>query len=697
MAQPLQFQQTFIPTDFGSMGQLTGLYSRDLAIRDQKYDQAVAMENEFISRLYDQETYNPEALNSEVGKFISKIDEAVQKRGGDYGAAAKDIARIGARELSNPFYKLNQKQVEQGKMLEKLLATRPDLKVLRDPRTTPLTPNTSIEDLNLEVADPANIQNSIKDIFGSLASRVRQSPLRRTPNTPAGFLETSVTRGLTSEEIDSMLSDPTTMEAIIARNPQVAKYMEDPSVQSWFVNQVKQGFKGFEGGTTIDYQRDPTFSMEGSTRRSGASDFVVLRDIINRDIQSGELPFTTTKDLFRPISNTFDKIKAEYLKSEIKNRLVDPNINSSADKDSKLIVELETSTGKDGLEVVNEIANYSGSLPSAGEIFSTFITDSKKVGAFLGALLKLQPAAQQSVLSLSTDPIKRAFKNTKENLETLKTVHHSPFTKYIDEKKRTYSKYGIDKLESNVRDEFLADVNRVNKKASVLGDDVISENYGKYPIQFKDFNSTTGYKSIDEDMIENRKDLETSVRSQIPFDEFTILQSSADDIVKDLEKFKKKKSDLYNKYQTTYRIAGSYVDKNYGPIYSIETENEDGGLDYHIATAYSPEVNRTILTKYGSDNVPVIENGSFVRDEATQGPLMSSLRDMYELYIGVERLKAKYNNDINNVPGYKSFPGGTVTDFINHITNLNIPEQDKQDAVLTLREVLRVPENIKIK
>src|SRR5690554_6763805 len=110
MAQPLQYQSQFVPTDFGTVGNILGMFRQDMAQRDQMFDQSAAMEQKFLTDLYGLETYDPEVIGSRVDSLAQKMQEAVDRRGGDYGAAAKDIARLGTREMSNPIYKLNQRK-----------------------------------------------------------------------------------------------------------------------------------------------------------------------------------------------------------------------------------------------------------------------------------------------------------------------------------------------------------------------------------------------------------------------------------------------------------------------------------------------------------------------------------------------------------------------------------------------------------
>ena len=256
MAQPVQYIPQFVPTNFNALQDVLGMYRGDLAQRDEMFDRSSAMSNQMISELYNQETLDPDVLGSEVGRFSSKLDELVSKYSGDYGAAAKDIARLGVREMANPIYKLNKQKVEQAKMLQQMLDRNPNLLALRDPRKVKLSRDLSIDDLGYEVADPASIQEAIKDIYGSYGTRIRQSGLSQER---PGILKSTITKGLTDEEISQMQQDENVRNTILARNPQLQKYLDNPEVSSWFNTQLSQGLSGLKGGTQLDFMNDPNF------------------------------------------------------------------------------------------------------------------------------------------------------------------------------------------------------------------------------------------------------------------------------------------------------------------------------------------------------------------------------------------------------------------------------------------------------
>lgn len=272
MAQPLQYQSQFIPTDFNTIGNMLGMYRQDMQQRNQEFEQAGAMQDKAISEIYGMKTLDPELFKNAGDSLTKAIDEAVSKRGGDYGAAASDISRLISREAKNPIYGLNQRKLEQVAQLEHMLARNPNLLALEDPRKISLSKQgLTPEDIKYSVADPADIQKSINDIFGDRAKQIREGGLQKS-KTP-GYLEAITTKGLTTQEMQELLQDPSTREALLARMPQLQGHIDDPNVASWFNNQMQQGMQGLVGGSQRQFVRDLNYEgrvvgQEGSYNSS---------------------------------------------------------------------------------------------------------------------------------------------------------------------------------------------------------------------------------------------------------------------------------------------------------------------------------------------------------------------------------------------------------------------------------------------
>ena len=84
-----------------------------VAGRQQRFDaanQGVAQE---LARMGDIETYDRGELEGRVGTFKGKVNKLVQdKYGGDYSAAANELAIMVGQERGDPFYAFNKQKVE---------------------------------------------------------------------------------------------------------------------------------------------------------------------------------------------------------------------------------------------------------------------------------------------------------------------------------------------------------------------------------------------------------------------------------------------------------------------------------------------------------------------------------------------------------------------------------------------------------
>ena len=108
MPVPLQYQSQFIPTNYGAVENVLGMYKQDMGQREQQFDQGVAAEQMALADLAQMETTDQAKKQELIDSLRGRIEDVVNKRGGDYGAAAKDITRLIATEKSNPWYQFDK-------------------------------------------------------------------------------------------------------------------------------------------------------------------------------------------------------------------------------------------------------------------------------------------------------------------------------------------------------------------------------------------------------------------------------------------------------------------------------------------------------------------------------------------------------------------------------------------------------------
>lgn len=115
-----QYQSQFVPTDFQTSGNILSMLRGDMKERDQEYDAGELMQSGAIAELGALESNDLEGKAERLSAIQKAMDDALARRGGDYGAAAKDFQRIVAQERGNPWYQINRRLTETDKERRKL-------------------------------------------------------------------------------------------------------------------------------------------------------------------------------------------------------------------------------------------------------------------------------------------------------------------------------------------------------------------------------------------------------------------------------------------------------------------------------------------------------------------------------------------------------------------------------------------------
>lgn len=208
----MKYTPQFVERQYIPMNDL-GLIQKGLETKQKQWDTSKAYENQMLEQLYGISTTTGFSKGREqlIGNVQKQIEEAVSKRGGDYGAAVQDIAGIIARTGKDPFFNLNRIQMENVKGLERQLAQNPNLKILKDPRSMEYNPNLTEQDLNYQVLDPNDIATVINNTYGHLRSK--EGPLQAVNHPVFGTIARSQ-KGLSDAEIAAMRTPETVNKAL---------------------------------------------------------------------------------------------------------------------------------------------------------------------------------------------------------------------------------------------------------------------------------------------------------------------------------------------------------------------------------------------------------------------------------------------------------------------------------------------------
>ena len=703
MAVPLQYQSQFIPTDFGAVSNVLGMYRQDMNQREQQFDQAQAGANTALANIYGIETLDPELFQQAGDTLSQKIDEVVSKRGGDYGAAAQDISRLIAQETKNPIYGLNKRKLEQTKLLEHALARNPNLRVLKNPRTMGLSSNMTMEDITYEVADPANVQKVLEDVWGNLKNRVTQGTPRQSKAIPWAY-EYLTTKGLTSDQIEEMLQDPATFETVIARMPQLEKYKDDPATMQWLQSQVSEGLRAFEGSQVTNYMNIPASLLQGNQQGGGQESGLAY---MQRGLAPTLSSFESPKDVHKNYEvGTPQHVQAQQIKQKAINELTSED-NPNRERNIQLINKF--GGNEEAIDKIYNLSDYGTVLPSlkqAAEPNVEFLSNVLNV-VVPAAKLAMKQSTQlnfayntiKKALGFPTYKREEAINNLHQDLNKAKKdlsegpipgiqtlaspvvggILSTALKDYNTKKKEAYKDAGIDKLNREERSRFFDDIYRVTADIENTEQNIIHQDHGDIPTEFisPDLSTKVGQ--------ETRKYWDNLVDSrQIKFDNFNIFATSGDDAIKNLERLKKKGTKEYANAQETFSIKGAIPMEGFGVIYEIETQNEDKVIETHFATSDNDNINKAILKG------PSIE-GTY--------PVASVLLPQYELQKVVEKIKGKYGNNLKNLPKYKEFEGETLGEYLDFISvHPNLTVAEKKNLLVEVELLINNAEDsVKIK
>ena len=554
MAVPLQYQSQFIPTNFGQINNVLGMYRQDMNRREQQFDQAAQMENQALANIYGMETLDPDLLTSAADDLSKRIESVVEKRGGDYGAASKDIAKLISKEARNPIYGLNRRKLEQTKLLEEALARNPNLMVLQDPRSTSLQDIKSPDQIGYQVLDPEEVRKrALQDL-----SFLDRRKLAGISTTPTGYDVATYTRGPSDKEISELMNDPQMVNQLKSYFPQL-QGMNSQEMDQFLGNTI--------GTAARTYQRSPEErvlgfnpSLREKLKLMGESNpyaAVVPTSGVGMEGIKNVHPIEKPKD--------FWKMPDDNSVLGILHKDITQDIISSKDflKNNKEMLK-EFGSIQEAKKIVD---NYQ----AAGSVVNTpiikqRIEEEKEKGVLPGHRLYQQRAGQiynELESQGKIDP--NAARRTKEEFERASQL--------------------------------------INNFESKLSDRLHTENSDMMK-QFKHYNIFAGPDKLQRSTEQKMKRFQDFTSNQLELTNLKFETSSNEDIdfTDQLALIDDGDEDYKKAQEGNYKITGVAVDPILGVKLKVETENAEGGTTTHIAAPSSPDIEQLIIMAYTGGN-----------------------------------------------------------------------------------------------
>ena len=262
---PQFVERQYVPTNN------LGIIDQVLAQRQKEYDTATTLKDAAVSELYGLQTtqgFEPER-NRIVQELQNQIEAAAQKRGGDYGAAAKDIASIVASVQKNPFFQRNRQVMEQARYLEQMKARNPALRIIKDPRKLGYDQNMTEEDLQYQVLDPADILKATDAIFADRKGRIGE--LQAISHPVFGTIARQQ-KGMSDAEIQA-LSNEQTVDQVLAQAGYSNLKQTNPDIYNEMAGAIFNQLKGYNQGY-VDTPWQPRGGGSDSDRSGGIMDLL---------------------------------------------------------------------------------------------------------------------------------------------------------------------------------------------------------------------------------------------------------------------------------------------------------------------------------------------------------------------------------------------------------------------------------------
>lgn len=160
-------------------------YVQSMGVRQNAFNTAVAGTAETLKNILGTETYDPDDLMNMYQTFEGTLNDIVTKYGGDYSAAAPELAIAAARESGNPFFKFNKQKVDAMKIFqEDLRRIGPGMLVSgNDPREIKYADWQQGADLSYIPIDSKEVTQASEQVFKNFANALQSdSGFRETAN-----------------------------------------------------------------------------------------------------------------------------------------------------------------------------------------------------------------------------------------------------------------------------------------------------------------------------------------------------------------------------------------------------------------------------------------------------------------------------------------------------------------------------------
>lgn len=285
----IEYRPQFIQSDIGAMqnkfNQLQQAY-------DQSYAGTLATEDQFNQLQVDPRDI---ALKNEiVGGFKNRVQEIVDRYGGDWGAASKALAKEVINTKSNQFFPLASRRYQLAEEQRKLASQPGSIIIknindinLRDKEGNWINP----DQLDYQVTTRDYLEDQLKKLYAGRASKINELGYRAGPT---GYKEKLTSEGLLEKEVA-----PTAQEMAQSLK-EIYPNLDDNTIYDISFNTAKS----MVGGTKSNLIEDKDWEVNEYNRR---------KSLENVQFNSPTNPFTSSYGAGnRNADKAIDKVNKEF-------------------------------------------------------------------------------------------------------------------------------------------------------------------------------------------------------------------------------------------------------------------------------------------------------------------------------------------------------------------------------------------------
>ncbi len=262
-----------------------------IAGRQQRFDATTQGLSQELARMGDIETYNRDELEGRMGTFTNKVNKLVQdKYGGDYSAAASELAIMVGQERGDPFYAFNKQKVEATKNIQQderrigagFLSSG-------DPRDVSFKDWQEGATFDYVPINSKDITAASANAFKHMANAVRETGVWKE-TAGRRLLERIDQRGFaTPEEIDEFLEikeGQMMVEELKASMPELANIKNQQAVD----DAIRLGAYSGIGRTERQTIRNPGFVASDDNGGGGGGRAIIPKDVAGIELSNFEGP-----------------------------------------------------------------------------------------------------------------------------------------------------------------------------------------------------------------------------------------------------------------------------------------------------------------------------------------------------------------------------------------------------------------------